>query len=515
MASPPERRRSTVTSLALFCGAWGVLSGCAPTPCEGPGCEEEYEAAQVSLLLGNADGWPEEVDPIEDAAYSLVGSAAEGGDWSALPLWRQVYVGMPEPEAVHRHVWKTLEDETEATASTGVVRDMDDGTGFGTALATTTTPEGDVLWVAAPAAAGWEDAPRGGRLYGFPITGGLSGELDPAAATVQILGEASYDRFGTPLTPCADFDGDGHAELAVGALWDEAGGGELGGSITIIRSGDLWDAPESERTDGLLRSSTGTVLTSGMDGALAGSSVLCRDDFTGDGIADIVVGAPYADDEEAGVEAAGAAYVLEWEQVREGGDLELLATWRLRGPSEESYLGYALAAADLDDPVPEEPDATDPAPQIPAEEEGASPELLVGSPGTSDGQGRVQVYDTSLGVEQEPTPRFRIRGEAEGDRFGSRMVTADLNGDGYLDILVGAPRHNPTGDASSFSAGALYVWYGSEVLASWEKLLRAEEAHTRIFRAQGYLSTGARFHVHDVSGDDYPDLVSIHSLDLD
>ncbi len=55
---------------------------------------------------------------------------------------------------------------------------------------------------------------------------------------------------------------------------------------------------------------------------------------------------------------------------------------------------------------------------------------------------------------------FRIIGEAAGDRSGYSVSSAgDVNGDGIVDLLVGAPLVDATGDNS----GAVYVVFGSEV----------------------------------------------------
>ncbi len=48
-----------------------------------------------------------------------------------------------------------------------------------------------------------------------------------------------------------------------------------------------------------------------------------------------------------------------------------------------------------------------------------------------------------------------------GSRLGSTMSTGDLNGDGHLDLVVGAP-NGTSPSTTSTSEGVVYVFYGSE-----------------------------------------------------
>jgi len=93
-----------------------------------------------------------------------------------------------------------------------------------------------------------------------------------------------------------------------------------------------------------------------------------------------------------------------------------------------------------------------------------------------------------------PGPRFSYVGENSGDNLGSEVNNAgDFNGDGYDDIIVGAPDN----DAAGFNAGRVYIYSGKTGLL----LLLVTGEATR--DSLGYAVDGAG----DVNNDGYDDII--------
>jgi glucose/arabinose dehydrogenase len=255
---------------------------------------------------------------------------------------------------------------------------------------------------------------------------------------------------------------------------------------------------------GLLPSS---VFGFGQDGhgeiyVLSGSSAYridpanpARCDFDGDGDDDLAVGVP--GENRAGVANAGAVHELEtrsgepgpagdrfWHQDRQG----------VRGVAHgRDVWGTALSCGDFDG------DGFD--------------DLAVGAPATSSANpagGTVSVlYGSSSGLSTRDQ-LFRqgkdgLAGRAEnGDEFGAALASGDFDGDGFSDLVIGAPGEAIGGKAD---AGSISVLYGSSfgLETSGNSLIHQENAGIK-----GVVELGDRFGealtTGDFDGDGYTDL---------
>lgn len=159
---------------------------------------------------------------------------------------------------------------------------------------------------------------------------------------------------------------------------------------------------------------------------------LATGDVNNDGTYDdIIVGAPgYSSGNMDG--AAFVYYGNTDASFDTTADLELLSS-----PNER--LGFSLAKGDFNN------DNYD--------------DLAVGAPYYDGGNGAVYIYfGTSSGLSDHQPPDLRYRSEYDGELFGWNITAGDFNGDGYDDLLVGAPSN----DESTSNGGRAYIFYGGD-----------------------------------------------------
>jgi hypothetical protein len=125
-------------------------------------------------------------------------------------------------------------------------------------------------------------------------------------------------------------------------------------------------------------------------------------------------------------------------------------------------------------------------------------DLAVGSPNADGGRGRVDVYYGGP-LDIGTVPSVTLRGVFMGDRFGHSVASAgDVNGDGYADLVVGAPGADPDGREGAGTA-SVFLGSASGVAARPARVLEGAAAGDQF----GWSVASAG----DVNGDGYADLV--------
>jgi hypothetical protein len=130
-------------------------------------------------------------------------------------------------------------------------------------------------------------------------------------------GDSVLDGFGFSVASAGDVDADGHADLLVGALWDDAGAGESG-SVAV------W----SGRTGAQIRLHAGSGAYDGL-----GTSLALVGDQDGDSLPDYAAGAVQ------GFPPGNPGYVRVW-SARTGAVIHTIA-----GKSAGDWFGFAVEAA--------------------------------------------------------------------------------------------------------------------------------------------------------------------------
>jgi hypothetical protein len=197
-----------------------------------------------------------------------------------------------------------------------------------------------------------------------------------------------------------------------------------------------------------------------------------RASFPADRRRDLVVGAP------GGPGITGIVYIIFGGPNRSGALSLANADAMITGEAAGDLFGSATAAGNI---------------LIP--ETGANPgrnNFVVGAPNANGGKGAVYLFPGAFALSSATTAGsavFKVVGAA-GDQLGAMLATGDLDGDGYREIIIGAPGNN-----------RIYVIKGSPSL-SGVKDLSVSPANA-MYTVSGVSSLAAG----DVTGDNLADLL--------
>ncbi|HXJ66141.1 MAG TPA: hypothetical protein VNN79_20455 [Actinomycetota bacterium] len=265
-------------------------------------------------------------------------------------------------------------------------------------------------------------------------------------------GLTSFDGFGGALAS-ADFNGDGFADLAAGAIGEDPGAG-LGAGAVHVLYGAANGLQAASPDDQFFDQDSPNVRDAAEAGDNFGAS-LAAADFNGDGFGDLAVGVPGEDD--AGTLSTGGVEVLYGTaaglQASSPDDRFLKQGNNDLGETEEEadQLGTVLAAGDFNDDG-----FADLAMGVQGEDVGALADA-----------GAVQVVYGTAGGLQGLNPDDQVWTQdstgvddtAEAfDDFGNALAAADLNGDGVDDLAVGVFGEDVNGISS---AGAVSILFGT------------------------------------------------------
>ncbi|MEF8756300.1 MAG: hypothetical protein V5B60_20575 [Accumulibacter sp.] len=330
----------------------------------------------------------------------------------------------------------------------------------------------------------------GGAVNLSAIAGGSGGFV--------INGQCTYDYSGRSVSAAGDVNGDGLADVIVGALGSDAASGvSVGRSYVVFgRSGG-----SSVDLAAIAGGNGGFVIDGHQPGDLSGSAVAAAGDVNGDGLSDLLVGASYGDS-VAGIDA-GRSYVVFGKSSGDTVALSAVAAGRggfvIHGQSDRDRSGYSVAAAgdvngDGFADVVVGANRSDPAAGLDA---GRS-YVVFGH----TGGGAVDLSAVAAG-----TGGFVINGQGSGDRSGGSVSAAgDINGDGLADLIVGAAGSDPVAGPN---AGRSYVVFGKTGGGAVD--LSAIAGGNRGFVIDGQCSGDYSGHsvaaAGDVNGDGLADLI--------
>jgi hypothetical protein len=335
---------------------------------------------------------------------------------------------------------------------------------------------------------GYADVIVGARTYdagqtdegaAFVFLGSASGIAsgNPATASAQLESNQAGASFGSSVAGAGDVNGDGYADVIVGARLYDAGQSFEGAAFVFLggASGVASGNP----------STAAATLESNQANALLGASVAGAGDVNGDGYADVIVGAQAY---TAGESQEGAAFVFLGSPSGIASGNPATAAAQLESNQTGAQLGYSVAGAG-DVNGDGYADVIVGALQYDAgqTDEGAAFVFLGSASGISSGS------PATAAAQLESNQAFSY--------FGSSVAGAgDVNGDGYADVIVGATEYKP----SQGNEGAAFVFLGSASgIASGNPATAAAQLLSNEIAFCGWSVAGAG----DVNGDGYADVI--------
>jgi len=239
-------------------------------------------------------------------------------------------------------------------------------------------------------------------------------------------GEAVGDRFGHAVTGAGDINADGIPDFAVGAPFASSGEGK--GKVYFYYG-----------TRDLAKLEVGTTISGRMLKSYFGLSIKLAGDVNNDGFSDLIISAP--EDPSGPHLKAGK---VELYLGRETG-IDTSPKWVLQGESDDALLGFTIAfLGDVNR------DGYD--------------DVAIGAPShTADGKAQRGKFYIFLGDRSgfRDYPSVVELGEEAGDHLSMGLAGAgDVDGDGFRDVLVGAPGADTAGGIDS---GELHIYRGSDL----------------------------------------------------
>lgn len=303
-------------------------------------------------------------------------------------------------------------------------------------------------------------APNAG--VAFLYTGSAAG-LNSAYS--QIFMSTQHDaKFGQSVAGGMDLNKDGNLDLIIGASQHD--NDQTNAGVVFVYYG--YDQPT-------LVVDVNILAESDQLHAWMGSSVSGAGDVNGDGYSDVIVGAPYYDN---GQVDEGVAFLY----YGSAAGINTASPVLLENNQEHSIFGSAVSTAgDVNG-------------------DGYS-DVIVGAPNWTQGEqregGAFIFYGSASGITT--TPAATMESNLVLSLIGVSVACAgDINGDGFSDVLVGAPNY---GNGTT-NQGAVFIYYGSAsgIAVASPTLFAFGQEGAKL----GYSVAGAG----DVNGDGFSDIIA-------
>ena len=400
-------------------GPWSTTASAAALDGHGPRIAGDAggDGAGVAVTFGDLTG--DGIDELIVGADGCDLGAADGGCVA-------IFLGGTWPLPEHR----SLSDADLLIVASHA------GEALGTTLSAGGDLDGDGYGDLAVGAPGFDGAgPGAGRVgvfFGGPTLPPSPVEL--ADADVLIVGGDEGGALGRCLDGRRDVDGDGFADLLMGVPGAHDLGGDAAGGVIVRFGGSAWPGDLTVDVD-----SSESVRGADADAGF-GSACAAVADQNGDGVAELLIGAPWW--AGAGGPLEGRVTLVDGAGVQMGAGVDAVRLSSWAGGSPLALLGTSVGdPGDLDG---------DGHGDIVFAAHGADPL------GVATGEVYVWFHDgaAAWGLDIDPAlAPWVLSGEAAGGWAGATLGTGgDVDGDGLDDLLVAATRL----DAAGIDGGRVY-----------------------------------------------------------
>lgn len=269
------------------------------------------------------------------------------------------------------------------------------------------------------------------------------------ARLFSVNGTSINSAFGTALAGNADVDGDGYADIVVGAPKADSSAFGLvdNGAVSVLYG-----------PDGVRRNTLYGSQAHGLFGA-----ALALGDVNGDGFADVIVGVPC--DNTAYLRAGSVS-------VYSGANLSIKLA-QFSGAERKSYAGTSVASGDID--------------------HDGNQDIIVGAPGDTNPVGNLKNAGSVVAYKVDGTELMKKYGAMPQARLGKTVASGDINQDDYDDVIAGSIGDD---DGPLKSAGSVTVFSGIDGEPLMKKYGTAAKA-----------ALGNSVVAADVNGDGFDDVI--------
>jgi hypothetical protein len=294
----------------------------------------------------------------------------------------------------------------------------------------------------------------------FVYYGSATGIVD--SPTILQCNQAGAE-MGNAVASAGDVNGDGYADLMVGAEWYDAG--QINEGVAFIYHGSATG----------ISNNASIVLEVNLTAFRFGSSVAAAGDINGDGFADVIVGQPYFGNNSNGTANSGKAYVFQGSVIGLSNNNTAFSV----SPLYNGRFGASVASAgDVNG-------------------DGYS-DIIVGqlTSVAGTGTGSAYIYHGAAQGVDAIADASRESNQVDAQMGKSVASAGDVNGDGYGDVIVGAPNY----DNGQYKEGAAFLYLGTATGLSATATILESNVANALFGA----SVSA---AGDVNGDGYGDVI--------